>query len=604
MAVEHGWLALSGGKFLPEQAVTEAEAAAMVQAAKDAYAATQIDESHENSIVFNPNVKVVPQGTPADEPQLGTVTITNCPIGILAGDTVAVYITDIPSVYQVETVSVDGETTTITGTPIALSDAVVSMDLQGSFNVPLEYASPLEDSDLYYILDSGSQTKSRALAKANSVRLKEIKGSKTIDLGSGVKLKVSFTMPAPVVDYSINPASPMVILRDSNASATVTLSKNFVEGMGIPSQVMLVGYKVPGVGSIGVYAYLKIDGSVTLTVTGNLKAGVSYSNGHISAPMSFNRTSSTITAEATVDAGFKAELSVTLLGKKILHGDVYARFGGAMNVRAVVRDAGVTPHYCVGTKQWIYADAGYNVTILLKSYSDSMQLLDLSAYYVVKHYEDGYQVPHCTLDEDFDDYITPPGSRNYSNGGWGGWNGVSYGATWEPIEVYKYTTDKEGNATITGFYGNVSALTIPDQIDGHPVVAIGDDVFKGRSQIRTVTMPDSITSIGWDAFQNCYNLGDVNLPAQLNSLYPNAFGGCTSLTSILIPKSLDKAYTDNVNFPRYHAGPFNSCKSLKYVMFEEGTAEVSEFLFAGCTGLEEITIPDTVTRIEDCAFDY
>ena len=592
VAVEHGWLALSGGKFLPDQAVTEAEAGVMVQAAKDAYAATQVDYSHENSIVFNPNVKVVPQGTPADEPQLGTVDITSCPITILAGDTVAVYVSDIPSVYHVESVAVNGDITTITGTPVALSDATMSVDLQGSYTVPLEYARPLDGSELYYIMDSGSQTKSRALAKANSTRLRAIKGSKSIDIGGGVKAKVTFTMPAPVIDYNISPINPWVILSDSNVTASVTLSCDFVEGMGLPSQVLLVGYDVPGVGGVGIYAYLNLDGSVTVSVSGGLKMGISYSGGHLSAPMSFNCKSRTLIAEATMDAGFKAELSVTLWGKKILHGDIYARFGGAMNVRAVVRDAGVKPHYCVGTKEWLYADAGYNATVLWKDYSNSMQLLDLSAFYCVKHYEDGYQVPHCTLDDNFDDYITPPGSRNYSNGGWGGWNGVSYGANWEPIEVYKYTTDEEGNATITGFYGNVSALSIPAQIDGHPVTAINEYAFQGLSQITTVTMPDTITQIKFAAFKNCRNLGDVNLPTSLTYLANEAFA-FTALTSIEIPRSLE--HSD-------WYGPFYGCENLKTVIFEQGTESVVGCLFSKCPGLEEIVIPNSVTSIGTDAF--
>ena len=46
--------------------------------------------------------------------------------------------------------------------------------------------------------------------------------------------------------------------------------------------------------------------------------------------------------------------------------------------------------------------------------------------------------------------------------------------------VFTYSLDDDGNVTITGYTGNVSALVIPEEIDGHKVIALGDNAFKGK----------------------------------------------------------------------------------------------------------------------------
>ena len=119
--------------------------------------------------------------------------------------------------------------------------------------------------------------------------------------------------------------------------------------------------------------------------------------------------------------------------------------------------------------------------------------------------------------------------------------------------------------------------------------------------MQSIEIPDSVTGIGDRAFQNCSSLGTVKLSKGLEELYGSAFAYCEELTEIEIPKSLKKAdysglYSDD------GIGPFYECKGLKNVTFEKGTTRVAQWLFAGCTGLEEIVIPDTVISIDRGAF--
>ncbi len=68
---------------------------------------------------------------------------------------------------------------------------------------------------------------------------------------------------------------------------------------------------------------------------------------------------------------------------------------------------------------------------------------------------------------------------------------------------------------------------LPDE-----VTALGDNVFDGRSTLRSVTMGDQVTSIGNYAFSNCPSLKTVTLSARLASMGYNPFLHSSELESV------------------------------------------------------------------------
>ena len=60
---------------------------------------------------------------------------------------------------------------------------------------------------------------------------------------------------------------------------------------------------------------------------------------------------------------------------------------------------------------------------------------------------------------------------------------------------FTYTINN-ATITITGYTGPGGAVAIPDTINGLPVTSIGYSAFGGCSSLRSVTIPDSVTSIG------------------------------------------------------------------------------------------------------------
>ncbi len=132
----------------------------------------------------------------------------------------------------------------------------------------------------------------------------------------------------------------------------------------------------------------------------------------------------------------------------------------------------------------------------------------------------------------------------------------------------------------------IDELTIPDGVTG-----IGARAFQYKSNLKRVTISDSVTSIGKYAFYQS-ELESVNIPKSMTSIAANAFCGASSLKSVTIPSSVTSI----------GGSAFNGCSSLKSVTIPSRVTSIEAWTFANCNGLESVSIPASVTSIGDVAF--
>ena len=118
----------------------------------------------------------------------------------------------------------------------------------------------------------------------------------------------------------------------------------------------------------------------------------------------------------------------------------------------------------------------------------------------------------------------------------------------------------------------VTDLIIPDS-----VTSIGKAVFSGCTSITNVSMPESVISIGKEAFEGCTGLTSVIIPESVTSIGVQAFLGCTGLKT---------------------AGPIGGGYDYEFGW----TGRIPSNAFSYCSELKSITIPVSVTFIDDSAF--
>ena len=139
---------------------------------------------------------------------------------------------------------------------------------------------------------------------------------------------------------------------------------------------------------------------------------------------------------------------------------------------------------------------------------------------------------------------------------------------------YVYTIN-DGQVCITGYTGNEQQVQIPATIDNLPVTAIGEQAFFGNTELRSVTMPDSVTTVGSDAFATCSQLQSVVLSSNLRTAGAGMFSNCYMLSSV-----------NGVNYlETIPDGMFRNCYALNTFLFSPGISEIGPEAFMGCSNL-------------------
>ena len=594
VAINRGWFALSGGKALPYTAITSAEATAMLDDAKAVIADEAVDENYNSTYTFASGVKEIPKDTDVTIGSDNTVTITDYENIISDGDIFVVYNSGYPVPFKAVSVEKNDNQTIITTTKDGTDDAILSADAEGEIDVDLENFEA-DELTTYSVTNTKTDEVEEMSVELQSINYdnntKTLTVSKKISLGSAAAGTVTAKLNNIKLSHKekITQGQAEAIVT-ANSTVTTEVSFDFGDYAGIPSSLELGSIPVAGVGKIALSMDYSLKGGVAMTWKGVVKAGVTYNNGDLRIVKGYKKTGFSFTAEAAITAGLKLSAGVDL---KAIKGIIYATVGVKMNFSVKGFDSG-TPKTCVTIKGYLYATVGADVSVFGKSIPIKPQEIfneSNSPVRAVYHYEDNVLVKGCTRGLNIK-YTTSTGSKyfnpspSYGNGSYGGGSGTS-----EPVVIWEYEVDDDGNATITSYKGTASAVAVPSTIDGYKVTKIGASAFKNNKNLYSVTMPNSVTEIGNYAFERCKNLSNLKLPSNITTLGIYVFKGCDALTEIYIPKTVKDSIC-----------PFDE-SGIETAEFESGMTKIPSSIFQGASKLKNVKIPETVTEIGNYAFE-
>lgn len=185
----------------------------------------------------------------------------------------------------------------------------------------------------------------------------------------------------------------------------------------------------------------------------------------------------------------------------------------------------------------------------------------------------------------------------------------------EPRPVYSVSDDGT-YAIVTGYVGLLEAVVISEEYEGLPVKVIAERAFAENATIRSVIIPESVTTIGLSAFSDCSALTNVVIEGGDTVIVDWAFNHCESLVNVILGEgtkeiranafrlcSIESIVIPN-SVTHIGFGAFKFCKSLKEVTISEGLTEIGPYSFSRCSALTSVNIPESVKSIGMYAFEY
>lgn len=150
---------------------------------------------------------------------------------------------------------------------------------------------------------------------------------------------------------------------------------------------------------------------------------------------------------------------------------------------------------------------------------------------------------------------------------------------------------------VTKYTGREKIATIPNG-----VTDLAPCLFWDNQEIEEVILPESLINIGGDTFYNCSNLKKVNIPKNVKYMGNNPFAGCPNLE--IVNESPFFHYEDGV----LYTGDYSKLiycsikKDEKSYEIKDGTKIIGKHSFFLCDNLNNITIPSSVTKLENNPF--
>lgn len=156
------------------------------------------------------------------------------------------------------------------------------------------------------------------------------------------------------------------------------------------------------------------------------------------------------------------------------------------------------------------------------------------------------------------------------------------------IPDYNDYKDNSGNLKLEYPWKDLSYTSI---VFGEGITAVGNYAFVYSPALESVVIPASVAVLGKGIFLNCTALKSAEISAAAD-ISDEMFAGCTGLKSVILS---DSAKTIGKK-------AFYNCVSLGEITVPDGVTLIDEDAFSYCAGLENAVISDTVKTLAKYAF--
>lgn len=150
----------------------------------------------------------------------------------------------------------------------------------------------------------------------------------------------------------------------------------------------------------------------------------------------------------------------------------------------------------------------------------------------------------------------------------------------------------EGLTTIAdyAFYEckELEVVSLPETLE-----SIGGDAFFRCNKLQTITIPNGVKVVNQGVFAECESLVEVSFPDSVETIGERVFQLCPNLTEVKLPNSM-------TTIPMLF---FSNCAKLESIEIPESVESIDMYAFAKCASLKSIELPTNLKSIGTNAFD-
>lgn len=151
-------------------------------------------------------------------------------------------------------------------------------------------------------------------------------------------------------------------------------------------------------------------------------------------------------------------------------------------------------------------------------------------------------------------------------------------------------TENATYCVVTGYTGKEKSITLPATYNGKKCTRIADNAFSSLS-VTDIEIPEGYEMIGQSAFADC-SITDLKLPSTVTAIGWGMCSGCRGLESVTLPDGIEKI----------EDWAFASCPKLNNFVMPDSVTVVGEWAFNACVSMTDITLSKNLQAINGCGF--